>query len=134
MFRPGTTSRLVSSLSKRWMSVTPFTKVMAANRGEIAIRIIRAAQEMGSKAVAIYSYEDRHNLHRSKADESYMLSSAKSPVAAYLDIPTIVSIAKEHGVQAIHPGLRFPVRESRLREGCGGAGITFTAPPWTTSA
>lgn len=108
---------------------------MAANRGEIAIRIIRAAQEMGSKAVAIYSYEDRHNLHRSKADESYMLSSAKSPVAAYLDIPTIVSIAKEHGVQAIHPRAtvscpRIPTSRRLWRM----PALPSSAPPWTTSA
>ena len=110
------------------MSVTPFTKVMAANRGEIAIRIIRAAQEMGSKAVAIYSYEDRHNLHRSKADESYMLNSSKSPVAAYLDIPTIVSIAKEHGVQAIHPGYGFLSENPDFAKAVEEAGITFIGP------
>lgn len=110
------------------MSKTPFTKVMAANRGEIAIRIIRAAQELGSKTVAIYSYEDRYNLHRSKADESFILNRSKSPVAAYLDIPTIVSIAKEHGVQAIHPGYGFLSENPEFAKAVEEAGITFIGP------
>lgn len=85
----------------------PFKKVLAANRGEIAIRIMRACNELGVKSVGIYSHEDRFTQHRYKADQAFLLSSNKSPVAAYLDIPYIVNICKENSIEAVHPGYGF---------------------------
>jgi pyruvate carboxylase len=78
-----------------------------ANRSEIAIRVLRAASELGIRTVAIYSNEDRFALHRFKADESYLVGEGKKPIQAYLDIADIIRIAKEAGVDAIHPGYGF---------------------------
>ena len=75
-----------------------FDKVLIANRGEIAIRVMRAATELGKKTVAVYAEEDKLSLHRFKADESYLIGQGKGPVAAYLDIESIVATAKEKGV------------------------------------
>ncbi len=80
----------------------PFKKLLAANRSEIAIRIFRAATEMRLGTVAVYAQEDRFCMHRFKADESYLVGEGKGPVAAYLDISSIVSLAQEKGVDAIH--------------------------------
>src|SRR6201993_3883575 len=85
----------------------PIRKLLAANRSEIAIRIFRAANELGLRTVAVYSKEDRLALHRFKADEAYLVGEGKGPVEAYLDIPGIIAIAKEHDVDAIHPGYGF---------------------------
>src|SRR5208337_2088390 len=85
----------------------PIRKLLAANRSEIAIRIFRAANELGLRTVGIYSHEDRLALHRFKADEAYQVGVGKGPVVAYLDIPGIVALAKEKGVDAIHPGYGF---------------------------
>lgn len=82
-------------------------KVLVANRGEIAIRVFRALSELGIGSVAVYSKEDRYALFRTKADEAYPLNPDKGPVDAYLDIPTIIRIAKEKKVDAIHPGYGF---------------------------
>src|ERR1700750_395185 len=82
-------------------------KLLAANRSEIAIRIFRAANELGLRTVAIYSHEDRLALHRFKADEAYQVGVGKGPVEAYLDIDGIVALAKEKDVDAIHPGYGF---------------------------
>src|SRR6204780_2940125 len=82
-------------------------KLLALNRGEIAIRILRAANELGLRTVAIYSQEDRLALHRFKADEAYLIGAGKGPVEAYLDVEGIVALAKEKGVDAIHPGYGF---------------------------
>src|ERR1700719_2854266 len=82
----------------------PMRKLIAANRSEIAIRIFRAANELGLRTVAIYSQEDRLALHRFKADEAYEVGAGKGPVEAYLDIAGIVALAKEKGVDALHPG------------------------------
>lgn len=101
---------------------------MAANRGEIAIRIMTASHELGIRSVAIYSYEDRTNLHRSVADESYLLNRSKSPVAAYLDIQTIIDIAKKNGVSAIHPGYGFLSENASFAQAVEDAGITFIGP------
>src|SRR5713101_5145847 len=84
-----------------------FTKLLAANRAEIAIRIFRAATDLGLRTVAIYAQEDRFSIHRFKADEAYQVGQGKGPVAAYLDIESIVALAKETGVEAIHPGYGF---------------------------
>ena len=101
---------------------------MAANRGEIAVRVMRAARELSLKTVAIYSYEDRYNMHRSKADECYMLSKDKSAIGAYLDIPTIVDIAKKNGVSAIHPGYGFLSENAEFAKAVEDAGIVFIGP------
>lgn len=107
----------------------PIRKVMAANRGEIAIRIFRAATEMNIKTVAIYSKEDFNSVHRTKADESFLVGKGKSPIGAYLSAEEIVSIAKEHDVDAIHPGYGFLSENTRFVELCEEAGIVFIGPP-----
>jgi len=106
----------------------PFKKLMAANRSEIAIRIFRAATEMGLRTVAVYAQEDRFCMHRFKADESYLVGKGKGPVAAYLDIDGIVALAKEKGVDAIHPGYGFLSENPEFARACAKAGITFVGP------
>jgi len=105
-----------------------FRKLLAANRSEIAIRIFRAATELGLRTVAIYSQEDRLALHRFKADEAYQVGLGKGPVQAYLDIDSIVAVAKEHEVDAIHPGYGFLSENPALARACAKAGITFVGP------
>lgn len=107
----------------------PIRKLLAANRGEIAIRIFRAANELGLRTVAIYSQEDRLALHRFKADEAYQVGSGKGPVEAYLDIAGIVRLAKGKDVDAIHPGYGFLSENAELARACQNAGITFIGPP-----
>jgi len=101
---------------------------MAANRSEIAIRIFRAATDLGLRTVAIYAQEDRFGIHRFKADEAYQIGAGKGPVAAYLDIDGIVAIAKETGVQAIHPGYGFLSENPQFARACAQAGIIFVGP------
>ena len=103
-------------------------KLLAANRGEIAIRIMRAATELGLRTATIYSHEDRLSLHRFKADEAYEIGGGKGPVAAYLDIEGIVALAKERDVEAIHPGYGFLSENSAFARACAAAGITFVGP------
>ena len=107
----------------------PIHKLLAANRSEIAIRIFRAANELGLRTVAIYSQEDRLALHRFKADEAYQVGAGKGPVAAYLDIAGIIALAKQKGVDAIHPGYGFLAENPALARACDKAGITFIGPP-----
>jgi len=104
------------------------SKLLAANRSEIAIRIFRAANELGLRTVAIYSQEDRLALHRFKADEAYQVGVGKGPVEAYLDIPGIIAIAKEHEVDAIHPGYGFLSENPALARACTKAGLAFVGP------
>src|SRR5579884_4323976 len=85
----------------------PIRKLLVANRGEIAIRVMRAAAEMGIRTVSIYAHEDRFALHRFKADESYRVGAGRKPIAAYLDIADIIRIARDAQVDAIHPGYGF---------------------------
>jgi pyruvate carboxylase len=106
----------------------PFRKLLAANRSEIAIRIFRAANELGLRTVAIYSQEDRLALHRFKADEAYQVGAGKGPVEAYLDIAGIIAIAKEHEVDAIHPGYGFLSENPALARACAKAGLAFVGP------
>ena len=106
----------------------PIRKLLAANRSEIAIRIFRAANELGLRTVAVYSKEDRLALHRFKADEAYLVGEGKGPVAAYLDIAGIVSLAKAKGVDAIHPGYGFLSENPALARACASARITFVGP------
>ena len=106
----------------------PIRKLLAANRSEIAIRIFRAANELGLRTVGIYSQEDRLALHRFKADEAYQVGAGKGPVVAYLDIPGIVALAKEKGVDAIHPGYGFLSENPAFARACEKAGIVFVGP------
>ena len=103
-------------------------KVLAANRGEIAIRILRAANELGLRTVCIYSQEDRLSLHRFKADEAYQIGAGMGPVEAYLDIQGIVDLALQKNVDAIHPGYGFLSENPRFARACAEAGITFIGP------
>ena len=102
--------------------------VLVANRGEIAIRVFRACNELGIRTVAIYSKEDTLSLHRNKADEAYLVGEGKSPTDAYLDIEGILQIAKEHDVDAIHPGYGFLSENSRLAKRCKEEGLIFIGP------
>ena len=108
--------------------IKKFKRVMVANRGEIAIRIFRACNELGIRTVAIYSEEDKNSLFRTKADESYLIGRGKSPVAAYLDIGEIIDIAVENNVDAIHPGYGFLSENPEFAEACEKAGIEFIGP------
>ena len=103
-------------------------KILVANRSEIAIRVMRAAAELGIRTVAIYAAEDRFALHRFKADESYLVGEGKKPIAAYLDIDDIIRIAKEAGVDAIHPGYGFLSENPDFAEACAKNGIVFIGP------
>jgi pyruvate carboxylase len=103
-------------------------KLLALNRGEIAIRVFRAATELGLRTVAIYSKEDRLSLHRFKADEAYEIGANLGPVAAYLDIQGIADLAAEKGVDAIHPGYGFLSENPGLATACAERGITFIGP------
>ena len=103
-------------------------KLLALNRSEIAIRILRAANELGLRTVAIYSQEDRLALHRFKADEAYLIGEGKGPVEAYLDVEGIVALAREKEVDAIHPGYGFLSENPALPRACEKAGITFIGP------
>jgi pyruvate carboxylase len=105
-----------------------FTKLLVANRGEIAIRAFRAACELKVATVAVYPYEDRNSLHRLKADESYQIGEIGHPVRAYLDIEEIVSTARACGADAIYPGYGFLAENPRLASACAAAGITFVGP------
>jgi len=109
--------------------VRPIKRVMVANRGEIAIRVFRSCTEMGIRSVAIYSDQDRRQIHRVKADEAYVVGRGLEPVAAYLDIPGIIRVAQEHDIDAIHPGYGFLSERSDFAEACVKAGIRFIGPP-----
>jgi pyruvate carboxylase len=104
------------------------SKVLVANRGEIAIRAFRAAYEMGIATVAVYPYEDRNSLHRLKADESYQIGEEGHPVRAYLSVDEIVRVARESGADAIYPGYGFLSENPELAAACAEAGITFVGP------
>jgi pyruvate carboxylase len=103
-------------------------KLLVANRSEIAIRIMRAADELGLRTVAVYAQEDRFSMHRFKADEAYVIGEGKGPVGAYLDIEGIVSLAKAKGVDLIHPGYGFLSENAAFAQGVRGAGSTFVGP------
>ncbi len=102
--------------------------LLVANRSEIAIRVMRAAAEMGIRTVSIYSLEDRFALHRFKADESYRVGEGKKPLQAYLDIPDILRIARQAKVDAIHPGYGFLSENPDFARACEEAGILFIGP------
>ena len=104
------------------------TKLLAANRSEIAIRIFRGATELGLRTVAVYAEEDRFSVHRFKADEAYRLNTEKGPVGAYLDIDGIIAIAKEHMVDAIHPGYGFLSENAEFAKACKDNDLIFVGP------
>ena len=104
-------------------------KLLVANRSEIAIRVFRTAHELGIRTVAIYSHEDRYALHRFKADESYQIGRPGEPIRTYLDIDSIVSVAQQYGVDAIHPGYGFLSENPALARACRDAGVIFCGPP-----
>ncbi|HAY74751.1 MAG TPA: pyruvate carboxylase [Opitutae bacterium] len=103
-------------------------KLLVANRSEIAVRIFRSASELNLRTVAIYAEEDRFGVHRFKADEAYLVGKGKGPVAAYLDIESIISIAKEKRVDMIHPGYGFLSENAEFARACEDAGIVFIGP------
>jgi pyruvate carboxylase len=110
------------------MAITPFRRILAANRGEIAVRIFRASTELGFRTVAIFSEEDRVHLHRYKADEAYLVGKGLEPVAAYLAEDEIVELAKRHDIDAIHPGYGLLSERASFARKCRDAGITFVGP------
>ena len=110
------------------VSECKFKKVLAANRGEIAIRIFRACYDLGLHTVAMYSNEDTFALFRTRADEAYRIGESKSPLGAYLDIPGIIDLAKRRQVDAIHPGYGFLSENAEFAKACEDAGITFIGP------
>ncbi len=103
-------------------------KLLVANRSEIAIRVFRAATELGFRTVAIYAAEDRLAIHRFKADEAYVVGEGKGPVGAYLDIPSIIALAREKEVDMIHPGYGFLSENAAFAQACAEAGIIFVGP------
>ncbi|NNG37174.1 pyruvate carboxylase [Nakamurella aerolata] len=106
-----------------------FSKILVANRGEIAIRAFRAGYELGVTTVAIYPYEDRASTHRQKADEAYQIGEPGHPVRAYLDVDAVVRAAVESGADAVYPGYGFLSENPQLAQACADAGITFIGPP-----
>ena len=110
------------------MEIRKFKRVLVANRGEIAIRILRACKELGIRGVAVYSEEDKNSLFRTKAYEAYQIGRGKSPVDAYLSIDGIIELAKAKGVDAIHPGYGFLSENTEFARACEEAGIVFIGP------
>lgn len=109
-------------------SLKKLDKILVANRGEIAIRILRAASELKIRTVAMYTYEDRYSLHRYKADEAYQIGADEEPLKPYLDIEGIIKLAKKHGIDAIHPGYGFLSENLQFATRCREEGIIFIGP------
>jgi pyruvate carboxylase len=109
-------------------NVKKLHKILVANRGEIAIRVLRAVSELNVRSVAIYSYEDRYSPHRYKADEAYQIGAVEEPLKPYLDIDTIIKLALDKGVDAIHPGYGFLSENVEFVRRCEAAGIIFIGP------
>src|SRR5260370_28656670 len=108
--------------------IRPIGKLLAAKRSEIAIRVFRSSHELGIRTVALYSHEDRFALHRFKADEAYPIGKVGEPIRAYLDIAGIVALAKQHEVDAIHPGYGFLSENAQFARACREAGLIFVGP------
>lgn len=109
-------------------SLKKLDKILVANRGEIAIRIFRAASELKIRTVAMYTYEDRYSLHRYKADEAYQIGKNEDPLKPYLDIEAIIKLAKEQNIDAIHPGYGFLSENVTFARRCREEGIIFVGP------
>ncbi len=105
-----------------------FKKILIANRGEIAIRIMRAANEMGKKTVAVFAEKNKLGLHRFKANKAYRIGKGLGPVAAYLSIDEIIKVAKLSGADAIHPGYGLLSENPNFVDACEATGITFIGP------
>src|SRR5215210_630165 len=105
-----------------------FKKVLVANRGEIAIRVLRAASELNLRTIALYTYEDGYSLHRYKADEAYQLGKNDDPLKPYLDIEEIIRIAKQEHADAIHPGYGFLSENAIFAKRCSEENIIFIGP------
>ena len=103
-------------------------KLLAANRSEIAVRIFRSATELACRTVAVYANEDRFGVHRFKADESYLVGEGKGPVAAYLDIDSVIDIAKANKVDLVHPGYGFLSENAGFANACEANGLNFVGP------
>ena len=112
--------------------MTEFKKILIANRGEIAIRIMRAANELGKRTVAVYAAEDKLSLHRFKSDEAYQIGAGMGPVAAYLSIEEVIRVARECGADAIHPGYGLLSENPDFVDACDAAGIAFIGPKAAT--
>ena len=108
--------------------IRPIKRLLVANRGEIAIRIMRAATELGITTVAVYTYEDRYSLHRYKADEAYQIGRDEDPLKPYLDVEGIILLAKRHKIDAIHPGYGFLSENVKLARRCREENIIFVGP------
>lgn len=108
--------------------IRPISRLLVANRGEIAIRIMRAATELGLATVAVYTYEDRYSLHRYKADEAYQIGRDEDPLKPYLDVEGIIALAKHKKIDAIHPGYGFLSENVKLARRCREEGIIFVGP------
>jgi len=110
------------------MPSAPVSRLLVANRGEIAIRVFRSAHELGIRTIAVYTHEDRYALHRFKADEAYTIGTPGEPIRAYLDIESIVAFARKLGIDAIHPGYGFLSEKPAFAAACAEAGILFIGP------
>src|SRR5258705_8306905 len=106
-----------------------FSKVLVANRGEIAVRAFRAAVELGSQAVVVFPWEALTSMHRLNADQSFQIGETGHPVRAYLSVEEILAAARTAGADAVYPGYGFLSENPDLAEGCARAGITFVGPP-----
>ncbi|KAI6149724.1 hypothetical protein BKA82DRAFT_997975 [Pisolithus tinctorius] len=127
---PGTPVHSIQTMRRKSAGHSgPLTKILVANRGEIAIRVFRTAHELAMHTVAIYSYEDRMSAHRQKADEAYQVGKGLTPVGAYLAQDDIIRIALEHGVDMIHPGYGFLSENAEFARKVQQAGIAFVGPP-----
>src|SRR5688572_6434674 len=126
--RHGCGPRWSASLPSARMEPRAFHKILCANRGEIAIRVFRACTELGIKTVALFSEEDRHQQHRYKADEAYLIGRGKSPIAAYLDAGEILDVAVHAHVDAIHPGYGFLSEQPAFAAACQQRGVVFIGP------
>src|SRR5712664_3119448 len=110
------------------MQIRSFNKVLCANRGEIAIRVFRACNELGIRTIAIYSEEDRVHEHRHKADEAYLVGRGKRPVEAYFWVDGVLDVAQRAGADAINPGYGFLSENPELARACAARGIRFIGP------
>ena len=105
-----------------------FSKVLVANRGEIAVRAFRAAREIGARTVAVFPHEDRGSEHRMKAEEAYQIGEDGHPVRAYLDPEALVRVALDEGCDSVHPGYGFLSENTAFAELCAAAGLAFIGP------
>ena len=121
-------------MDQKDQKLVPINKLLVANRGEIAIRVFRAASELKISTVAVYTFEDRYSLHRYKADEGYQIGKDNDPLKPYLDIEEIISVAKQNNVDAIHPGYGFLSENVNFAKRCREEGITFVGPTPETMA